>query len=198
MTSTTTPPPGPPAPGSGVRVVMTKWGDRPHWEFDGVFLGADEHGDWVGVPAGTRHARPGMSFDSDVDTVTLAPISAWCAATFHRPGIWCDTYIDVCTPPRWHGSVLRATDLDLDVIRMADPRPADLPPALAGWEPGAVLIDDEDEFAEHRETFGYPPEVVAAARASADRLHAAVSAGEAPYDDATATRWLDRLTALAN
>ena len=32
------------APGDTVHVRMTKWGDRPHWEFTCVFLGSDEHG----------------------------------------------------------------------------------------------------------------------------------------------------------
>lgn len=42
------------------------------------------------------------------------------------------------------GSV-RAIDLDLDVIRFHD---------------GSVVIDDEDEFADHRELYGYPADVV--------------------------------------
>ena len=33
---------------------MSKWGDRPHWEFDALFLGSDRHGDWLGIPVGTR------------------------------------------------------------------------------------------------------------------------------------------------
>ena len=43
------------SPGDAVRVVMTKWGDRPHWEFDATYLGSDEHGDWIGIAG--RHAR---------------------------------------------------------------------------------------------------------------------------------------------
>ncbi len=39
---------------------MTKWGDRPHWEMDAVYLGADAAGDWIGFPVGTRMSRPGM------------------------------------------------------------------------------------------------------------------------------------------
>jgi hypothetical protein len=154
---------------------MSKWGDRPHWEFDAVLLGSDEHGDWLGVPQGTRHSRPGMTFDSEVDTVTLAPREGWWCATFHAPGIWCDRYVDMCTQPTWDGAVLRAVDLDLDVIRGSD---------------GRVWVDDEDEFAEHRVAFGYPPEVVAAAEASRDTVLDAVRRRRVPFDDATSAPWL--------
>src|SRR5918998_6222484 len=103
-------------PGTRVRVEMTKWGDRPHWHFDGLFLGTDEYGEWLGFPAGTHNRRPGYEFDSEVDAVTLIPRGGWYAATFHAPGIWCDLYVDMTTPGEWDGDVLRAVDLDLDVI----------------------------------------------------------------------------------
>ena len=48
-------------PGDAARVAMTKWVDRPHWEFDATYLGSDAHGDWLGIPAGTAMARPGAT-----------------------------------------------------------------------------------------------------------------------------------------
>ena len=186
------------APGSDVRVEMGKWGDRPHWQFTAVHLGADEHGEWLGTPAGTRHHRPGAEFRSGVDTVTLAPWGGWFLATFHRPGIWCDTYVDIATPSRWDGDVLRAVDLDLDVVRLADPLPEDSR-AIAraeGRTDGEVYVDDEDEFAEHQVTLGYPADVVAAARASCAAVLADVRTGTGPFDG-TAARWLDRLADLS-
>ena len=42
-----------PRAGDTVDVRMTKWGDRPHWEFASVYLGDDEHGDLAGFPGGT-------------------------------------------------------------------------------------------------------------------------------------------------
>ena len=47
------------SPGDPVEVRMTKWGDRPHWEFACLYLGDDEHGDWLGFPRGTQMTRPG-------------------------------------------------------------------------------------------------------------------------------------------
>ena len=167
-----------PIPGELVRIVMSKWGDRPHWEFDGRFLGSDEHGDWVGIAAGASMYRPGATFVAPTAMVTLVPAAGpdaergW-LGSFGPVRI----YVDVTTPPVWDGPVLRAVDLDLDVVRD---------------DTGRVWIDDEDEFAEHQVRFGYPREVVAAARASCDRVHAAVAGQAAPYDG-RAARWIDRV-----
>ena len=49
---------------------MTKWGRRPHWHYDGLYLGADEHGDWLAFPVGTHYRRPGK--DLTVDTFVKA------------------------------------------------------------------------------------------------------------------------------
>jgi hypothetical protein len=178
---------------------MTKWGDRPHWQFDGIYLGSDEHGEWLGFPQGTHNHRPDYEFHSEVDAVTLVPRGSWYAATFHAPGIWCDLYIDIATPGEWDGTVLRAVDLDLDVIRRSATRPTSSKTApenlTAG--PGEVFVDDEDEFAEHQVAFGYPADVVARAQASCDELVAAVRAVLPPYDG-THRRWLDELRSLTS
>lgn len=162
---------------------MTKWGDLPHWSFDGIVLGEDAHGTWLGFPAGAHHERPGLAYDAEVDAVTLVPHDGWWLSTFHAPGLWVDTYVDVATPAVWDpdGSTLRSVDLDLDVIRRSD---------------GTVLLDDADEFAEHRVALGYPAEVVAAAEEAAAWLLGAVRAGSAPFDG-TASAWLGRLADLS-
>ena len=183
-------------PGDPIRVEVTKWGGRQHWRYRGLWLGRDEHGEWLGFPQGTHNYRPGFAFDSEVDCVTLVPDAYW-IATFHAPGIWCDLYVDVGTPATWEGDVLRTVDLDLDVIRMAPQPPVDslrAPQNLsAGW--GEVFIDDEDEFAEHQVELGYPPEEVEAARSAADQVLASALAGTAPYDGSHVV-WLERLAAL--
>ena len=184
-------------PGTPIRCEMTKWGDRQHWQFEGIYLGADEHGEWLGFPQDTHNHRPDYEFHSEVDAVTCVPADGWYAATFHAPGIWCDLYIDITTPGQWDGTVLRAVDLDLDVIRMADPLPAKVYEAAkeAGRVAGETFVDDEDEFAEHQVAYGYPAEVVAAAQAECDRLVVAVRTGAAPYDGSH-RRWLDELSRL--
>lgn len=165
------------SPGDPIRVELTKWGDRPHWEFDGLFLGSDEHGDWIGFPAGTLMSRPGMEVRPPNDQVGLVPTgagpdAAW-LGTFHAPGGSVRTYVDMTTVPGWDGSVVRAVDLDLDVIETLT---------------GEVIVDDEDEFAEHQVLLGYPPEVITLAEATRDAVLAAVVARRAPFDG-SAQRW---------
>lgn len=169
-------------PGLPIRVVMTKWGDRPHWEYDATFLGADEHGEWLGCPAGTFYSRPGMEFVAPFAGVVLVPAGgAPHLAAFNDQHAQAAIYVDLTTPPIWHGDVLRAVDLDLDVVKRHD---------------GEAFLDDEDEFAEHRIAFGYPPEVVAMAEQSAAAVLAAVRAGAPPYDG-TADVWLARVIGSA-
>ncbi len=162
-----------------VRLAFTKWGGLPHWELDTVRLGSDEHGEWVGAPAGVLMSRPGVQHVPDYPQVTLLPRDGAFAATFYPPGF--DTpevYVDIATPPVWDTDEVRLVDLDLDVIR--------------GWT-GRVFIDDEDEFAQHRISLGYPDELVALARDSCDAVAAAVRAGRAPYDGVVGPRWLEAL-----
>jgi hypothetical protein len=167
------------SPGGPVRVVMTKWGDLPHWEYDAALLGRDPHGDWVGIPAGTPMGRPGATFTPPVDSVLLVPSggSGW-LATFYAPGFRVEVYVDITSPPRWDGPLLRATDLDLDVVR---------------GEKGRVWVDDEDEFAAHRLTLGYPEELVAEASRTCTAVHAAVVDRTPPFDRDTPAGWLAHL-----
>lgn len=163
-----------------MRVVMSKWGDRPHWEFDALSLGSDHHGTWLGVPAGSRLERPGVVYVAPVDQVMLVPDHPY-VATFHAPGGPIEVYVDITTVPSWEGSTMRAVDLDLDVLRAAS---------------GRTWVDDEDEFAEHRQVFGYPDDVVSEASRTCTAVHAAVAAYDPPFDRDTHTRWLAHLDQL--
>lgn len=157
---------------------MTKFGDGPHWEFDTTYLGRDEHGDWLGIPAGTEMHRPGRDYVAPTAQVGLVPgpgpdLERAFLATFHDVGGPVRVYVDMTTPPVWDGAVVRAVDLDLDVIEEPD---------------GRVWVDDEDEFAQHRVELGYPDDVVELATRSRDRVHRLLSAGTAPFDGAD-RRW---------
>jgi protein associated with RNAse G/E len=72
-------------------------------------------------------------------------------------------------------------DLDLDVVLTRD---------------GDLLLDDEDEFDEHRVTLGYPADVVTLARRTADELMTAAAAGHVPFGEA-GSRWPAHLVATA-
>ena len=160
---------------------MSKWRGRPHWVFAGRYLGCDGHGDWIGFPAGSHFSRPGADYVAPYDQVGLVPAGTlaergW-LATFHDPRGPVRAYVDVATPPVWEGTTVRSTDLDLDVVH---------------GRSGRVWVDDEDEFADHRERFGYPESLVASALASCRFVEQAVTAGAAPFDG-SADRWLSRV-----
>jgi protein associated with RNAse G/E len=103
----------------------------------------------------------------------------WAASYYDSPEQPVSVSVDVATPAVWDGPHVTMVDLDLDVIRTRD---------------GDVLLDDEDEFDEHRVTLGYPADVVALARRTADDLMTAAVTGHEPFGE-TGGRWLARLAA---
>jgi hypothetical protein len=170
------------APGSPVRIEMQKWGGRAHWSYDAVWLGVDQHGTWIGIPTGTHMARPGATYVNPTDQVCLVPSTTIAAgawfATYHSPGSTMKVYVDMATPSIWHGSLLRAVDLDLDVVRRLD---------------DSVYIDDEEEFVEHQKEFGYPAEIVALAETACAEVARLVEKWEPPFDEETTQRWFTTL-----
>jgi hypothetical protein len=179
-------------PGAPLDFVTTKWGDRPHWQFEATYLGEDEHGHWLGIPPGTHFRRPSMAFTGTNTQVTLLPRGeTWWVATFHdddgpprQP--WAtlgdapvEVYVDMTTPAGLDGTTIRCIDLDLDVVRGTT---------------GTVMVDDEDEFAEHQLAYGYPPEVIAAAQAACDDVRRMTDQRIPPFDGVAPRVWLDRVT----
>lgn len=160
---------------------MTKWGGSRHWEIPASYLGSDEYGDWLGIPAGTLMTRPGAEAVAATAQVGLVPGAgadverAW-LATFHDVGGPVRIYVDMTTPPVWDGTTVRAVDLDLDVIEDPD---------------GRVWVDDEDEFVLHQVELGYPEELVALAQASCLRIRDLMTTRTAPFHG-VARPWFDR------
>jgi len=165
-----------------VRVRFTKWGGLPHWELRGHRLGEDAHGVWVGAPIGTVMRRPGVEVVAERHHVMLFPHDLPCTAAFYQPlpgdgELEIATYVDIATVPTWHDGEVTMVDLDLDVILALD---------------GSLIVDDEDEFAEHQVSLAYPPGIVALARESCDARFAEVGAGVEPYGEVGAA-WLRRV-----
>ena len=88
-----------------VRFQSLKWPDRPHWEYDARWLGADAHGQWLGLDTGTWLARPGAGFHAHCEQVVLMPHDAWWCATFYGPDERrpVDIYVDIASPAEWDG-----------------------------------------------------------------------------------------------
>jgi protein associated with RNAse G/E len=155
--------------GREVRVVYTKYDGSLHWHQAMRRLGADEHGVWLGAPAGTvaqRGYEPGIVIPQP--HVLLVPAGTWWTATFNGEPARTEIYCDICTPARWPGpDEVTMADLDLDVWRgRADQR---------------VELLDEDEFALHQKRYGYPDDVIREATAAASHLLAVISAGLPPF-----------------
>ncbi|GAA1987980.1 hypothetical protein GCM10009817_31910 [Terrabacter lapilli] len=172
------------AVGTPVAGRFTKWGGGRHWEWEGRYLGADEHGHWWYAPAGTWCARPGAEFVAPSAWVSLAPHTGAYAVGFYPEDREVSVYVDMTTEPVWQRRAggaggaggdgddggpeweVTMVDLDLDVVLTRD---------------GHLYVDDEDEFAEHQVELAYPAQVVALAERWRDIVFAAVAAGEEPF-----------------
>jgi uncharacterized protein len=167
--------------GRAVFVAFTKYDGSRHWQHPVRYLGEDEHGIWLGAPAGTsvrRGDQPPVVVEHPF--VQLIPDGQWWSACFNGEPADYDLYCDIGTPPQWvHPGEVTMADLDLDVIRIR----AD----------GRVLIVDEDEFAEHQVRYHYPADVIREAEQAAAWLAEVISAGAEPF--ATEYRpWLDQVS----
>lgn len=168
-----------PEPGTRLTFRWRKWDGSPHWEHECVYLGTDRWGDWVGQWDGARSARPGREMAAHGANVTLMPPGGEWAATFNAAPVRMWIYIDIAWDVRWDAGVPTGIDMDLDVIRATDGR--------------GVFIDDEDEWAEHAQRFGYPADVMARLEQIAADLQRRVAASTPPFDEATSARWLEVL-----
>ncbi len=163
-----------------VRVDYRKYDGSPHRSYPALRLGTDEHGTWLGVPGGDFVEAAATAFKYADPYVLLVPVDAWWTAMFNGPARRTEIYCDVATPATWTAGHVHLVDLDLDVRRRRDT--------------GAVELLDQDEFATHRERYGYPPEVVAHANAAATWLRDALSGDAEPFAGGYKI-WLDRVIA---
>ncbi|GAA3911683.1 DUF402 domain-containing protein [Microbacterium invictum] len=171
-----------PAPGARLTFRWRKWDGSPHWAHECVYLGSDEWGDWVGQWPGALSSRPGRELRAEGPNVTLMPPDGEWAATFNasHPRMW--IYIDVAWQVGWRGGEPEGIDMDLDVIHATDER--------------GIFVDDRDEWDEHAQQFGYPPEVMARLERVTADLERRVTASTPPFDEATSARWLAVLAEL--
>ncbi len=136
----------------------------------------DEHGTWLHVPAGTV-ARRGHEPPRRLETgfVMCVPPAAWWLVEFYWYHPQRAVYVNIGTPPVWHGSWVSQVDLDLDVVRNLD---------------GSVVTLDEDELIVNQRQLGYPAELIMRARAAANLAARMLRANEEPFAGA-ASRWIE-------
>ncbi|WP_049567876.1 DUF402 domain-containing protein [Nonomuraea sp. SBT364] len=162
-----------------VRIVFRKYGGALHWNHAAKVLGEDEYGIWVTVPEGTVARKgEGSPVVWENHCLMLFPRDEWWAATFHSPPHKTEVYVDVTTVPEWRDGEVTMIDLDLDVIRMRD---------------GRLILDDEDEFAEHQVVLQYPSDVIQRAEETARWLLDEVGRRRGVFGGAH-MRWLSKYT----
>ncbi len=158
-----------------MRVQYLKHPDTPHWSHDPmVRLGEDDWGIWLGATPETWYRNdPDKAFAAPRPMVQLIVPGAWWTYLHNDRGThpW---YVDIVTPPTIEDTTITMVDLDLDVIRNAD---------------GTVYVDDEDEFAEHRVTLGYPERWIDQARVTAARIALRLEGPGEPFGSVT-EHWL--------
>ncbi|MGH3372621.1 MAG: DUF402 domain-containing protein, partial [Nocardioidaceae bacterium] len=162
-----------------VRAVYRKYDGKLHWHEWMLHLGEDEHGVWLGAPPeNTAQRGDEPPVVAPQAHVLLLPRDQWWTASFNAPPQKTEVYCDITSPVEFADGLVTMVDLDLDVIRRRN---------------GKVLVDDEDEFAEHQVRYGYPAEVVANATAAARWLVDALGDGTEPFASAY-QRWLSTVT----
>jgi uncharacterized protein len=154
-----------------VRVRYRKFDGSAHRDYPARRLVDDVHGTWLGVDTGTPSIYHGLPSVEQIPFVLLVPPHAWWTAMFNPPPRTSEVYCDITTPARWEDDhTVDLVDLDLDVVRRR--------------HTGQVELRDEDEFATHRKSFGYPDHLVDHATAAAAWLQAALHNGTQPFASA--------------
>jgi uncharacterized protein len=166
---------------------MRKWPARPHYRFHAERLGEDEHGIWLGLRPGTPLSGPRGDQIVRHACATLVPRHEWFVATWYDPyvpsgegDLFIDValYVDIATPAEWLSRThVTTVDLDLDIVRRRN---------------GELYVDDEDEFAEHHVSYGYPEEIVEGALRSSQQVLEMVRMGAEPFGSAYRS-WLARV-----
>lgn len=159
-------------PGHLIDFRTVEWDGEDRWRWAMRYLGADDHGMWLGAPIASLRVRPNQVVERiQRPVVRLLPSTGlWCAMWNHLADL--DVYVDVCAEPEWDGWTCRVRDLELDVVRYRD---------------GSVEILDEHEFEAARPR--YPPNLVTLALEEASRLDSALRDATAPFN-ASPLRWL--------
>ncbi|MBW3619824.1 MAG: YgaC family protein [Actinobacteria bacterium] len=163
-----------------VTVQYFKHPRTPHWRQQMRLLGDDEHGIWLGMDEGAFFRKGADApVPSPTPMVQLVRPGAWWTLLYNGPRHRYPVYVDVIAPATWFGGRrVEMVDLDLDVVQLTD---------------GSVRLLDEDEFADHRVSLGYPQDWIAGAERAAREVTEMLTGGLEPFA-ARMRAWHDHLT----
>ncbi|GIW12786.1 MAG: hypothetical protein KatS3mg062_0225 [Tepidiforma sp.] len=156
------------APGDRVLLRATKYDGAPHWLQPFRVVSDDGNLLVTSYRARTPIYTSRGEFRSPYDSLVYFWRDRWYNVfRLSRPG--CSTalwYCNITTPPTFDGCQVSYVDLDLDV---------------KVYPSGCVELLDEDEFAVHRERYGYPDDVVERAWGAVHEVMALVRDGRFPF-----------------
>ncbi len=162
-------------PGDPYALQFFKHPKTPHWRLETLWLGEDEHGTWLVGPVGNTLQKGSLPPEiMEVRSVHLVKTDAWWLASYHPTHAEVEFFIDAVRPAQLEPQRAVAVDLDLDVLRLRD---------------GTVLIDDQDEFEDHRIELGYPDEWVQAVRKAMAWVTDSVANGVEPFGTVSRLWW---------
>lgn len=163
-----------------VTVQFLKYPDHRHWGFDTLWLGEDEWGAWMGVPAGASCWKGDEAHrPTGGNAVFCAPRGQWWHLHYNGDNHHqYSHFVDIVTPPVWISeNRYEMVDLDLDVAVHHD---------------GTIEIQDEDEFEIHQVSYGYTEEMIRRATEETARIVELISTGDEPFFG-VAAGWLELL-----
>jgi protein associated with RNAse G/E len=150
-----------------VRVVSTKYDGSPRDEWPAELLEQTGTQLRLRVLAGSEEIVQGCRRQPITDSfIALYWTDRWYNVWQFDRAEGVLFYANVAMPCRFDASVLRWTDLEIDVLQNAD---------------GSTAVKDDVEFAERSARLHYPPEVIRSALAARDELLRLAKAREFPF-----------------
>ena len=149
-----------------IEVRGFKWPRRSTTICMAHFLGEDHFGRWLGVQRGDRwwnadRTEQGLFIEP---LVKLVPSGTFWSVCFQPVDPVVD--VDIILPVHWQDDLLEEVDLELDVQRFAD---------------GRVEVRDQEKFAQVRERYAMPDEIVMQAEATCEQMRQMVTYGFEPF-----------------
>lgn len=156
-------------PGQSIPVASTKFDGSLHYRYTMQVVSTDDGCLRAWAPFGTAmHSYRGELTADRPFLMLYYGDRDWNLEIMWEPD-WTPNkhYVNIALPATWDDGTVRWVDLDLDV---------------SWWADGTLRLLDEDEFAEHRDRFGYPEWLVERAWKAVDEVQGMIDRRRWPFD----------------
>jgi uncharacterized protein len=156
-----------------VTILATNHDGSLHWTHPATLLRAGDGVLVTATEAGLAIARETSTFVSPYDTRGHYWPDCWFnVIRLELPGLGLyGYYCNIATPARFDGDIVRYTDLQLDVL-------------VTATETGGLSyrVEDQDEFEQARERYGYDDALVSRCQQAVEELVAMIESRQFPFD----------------